>query len=224
MPKTARKTQEVRKIKQEILDSALSIINEDGIDNLSMRKLAKATNMSAANLYNYYKSKENIIATLDTRGFKELSQVIRKQVNSVESSIEKIKVLIREYVKFGTDPKRVQQYNIMFNRARVPDYKGMKGLEDYVEYQTRKAFKILDISYEIISNYIKNNANIQDRNPKVFTLRIWIQLHGIVSFFNNRLLNELRYSDDFMKFAKDPRETLDSLTEELIDSIISGDL
>jgi AcrR family transcriptional regulator len=47
MPKTARKTQEIRRIKQEILDSALNIINEDGIDNLSMRKLAKAMKMSA---------------------------------------------------------------------------------------------------------------------------------------------------------------------------------
>jgi AcrR family transcriptional regulator len=224
MPKTARKTQEIRRIKQEILDSALNIINEDGIDNLSMRKLAKAMKMSAANLYNYYKSKENIIATLDTKGFKELSQIIRNKVNSVESSIEKIELLIREYIKFGTNPKRVHQYNIMFNRARVHDYKGMKGLEDYVEYQTRKAFKILDISYEIISDYFKNNANIQDKDPKIFTLRIWIELHGIVSFFNNRLLNELRYSDNFKEFAEDPRETVNQLTEELINSIISGDL
>lgn len=223
MPKAARKTQEVRKVKKEILDCALNIINDKGIDNLSMRKLAAQMGMSAANLYNYFKSKENIIIALDNNGFKMLYRIVKNAVNSANSPIEKIKVLIREYIEFGINPNRINQYNIMFNRARVSDYLGT-GFEALVEYQTRKAFRILDLSFTIISEYINHNPKLHGRDPKLITLRIWIELHGIVSFFNNRLFNELSFSDDFNEFAQDSRKTVEKLTQELINSIIEGDL
>jgi AcrR family transcriptional regulator len=223
MPKSARKTQEIRKVKKEILKNALSIINKEGIDNLSMRKLARYSNMSAANLYNYYGSKESIMIELDNTGFKTLYRLIKNAVNSVKSPIEKLKKSIREYIKFGTNPERAHQYNIMFNRARVSDYIGT-GFEALVEYQTRKAFRILDISYKLTSEYIKSNPQLKDKNPKLLTLRIWVELHGIVSFFNTRLFNELYISEDFKEYAQDTRKTVEKLTNDLINSIIKGDL
>jgi len=223
MPKAARRTQEVRKIKREILDCALNIINEEGIDNLSMRKFAAQMRMSAANLYNYYRSKENIIIALDNNGFKMLYRIVKNAVNSAKSPIEKINVFVREYIEFGTNSERVNQYNIMFNRARVFDYLGT-GFEALVEYQTRKAFRILDLSFRTISDYINHNPKLYGKDPKILTLRIWIELHGIVSFFNNRLFNELYFSDDFSEYAQDSRKTVEKLTEELINSIIKGDL
>ena len=227
MPKPARKTQQVRKIRKEILDSALNIINKEGIDNLSMRKLAEEVDMSPANLYNYYNSKESIIIELDNTGFKILFRTVKNAVNSANTPIEKIKALIREYVEFGTHPERVHQYNIMFNSARVSDYIGT-GFEALVEYQTRKAFRILDISYKVISEFMTLNSEfnpkLHRKDPKILTLRIWIELHGIVSFYNNRLFNELFYSDDFNKFAQNTRKTVEVLTDHLIDSIINGDL
>ena len=223
MPKPARRIQQIRKIKKEILDSALRIINQEGIDNFSMRKLAEKSEMSPANLYNYYRSKENIIIELDNNGFKILYHKVKNAVNSASTSIDKIKALVREYIEFGIHPERVHQYNIMFNSARVSDYAGT-GFEALVEYQTRKAFRILDISYKVISEYIKVNPKLYKKDPKILTLRIWIELHGLVSFFNNRLFNELYYSNDFNKFAQDPRKTVEKLTEKLINSLIKGDL
>ena len=227
MPKPARKTQQVRKIRKEILDSALNIINKEGIDNLSMRKLAEEVDMSPANLYNYYNSKESIIIELDNTGFKILFRTVKNAVNSANTPNEKIKALIREYIEFGTHPERVHQYNIMFNSARVSDYIGT-GFEALVEYQTRKAFRILDISYKVISEFMTLNSEfnpkLHRKDPKILTLRIWIELHGIVSFYNNRLFNELFYSDDFNKFAQNTRKTVEELTDHLIDSIINGDL
>jgi AcrR family transcriptional regulator len=223
MPKPARKTQQVRKIRKEILDCALNIINKEGIDNLSMRKLAEEAEMSPANLYNYYKSKENIIIELDNAGFKILYRTVKNAVKSAKGPTEKIKALIQQYIDFGTRPERIHQYNIMFNNARVSDYIGT-GFEALVEYQTRKAFRILDISYEVISDFIKLNPKLQRKDTKILTLRIWIELHGIVSFYNNRLFNELYYSNDFNKFAQDTRKTVKELTDQLIESIINGDL
>ncbi len=223
MPKPARKTQQIRKIRKEILECALKIINQEGIDNFSMRKLAEKAEMSPANLYNYYSSKENIIIELDNNGFKILYHKVKNAVNSASTPIDKIKALVREYIEFGTHPERVHQYNIMFNNARVSDYVGT-GFEALVEYQTRKAFRILDISYKVISEYINLNPILHKKDSRLLTLRIWIELHGLVSFFNNRLFNELYYSEDFNQYAQDTRKTVKKLTDHLIDSIINGGL
>lgn len=48
--------------KQAILDAALEIISEEGPDALSMRNLADRIDYSAAGLYEYFGSKEEIIA------------------------------------------------------------------------------------------------------------------------------------------------------------------
>jgi len=224
MPKTPRKAEKIREIKKRILDQALNIINKEGINNLSMRKLAAQTDMSAANLYNYYKSKEIIINALDNRGFDLLANIIKKIANSEKTPIEKLKASIRKHVEFGTNPERVHQYNIMFNRARTSDYSGIKGLAEYTEYKTRKYFRILDLCLQNLHDCVSDNPKLHIKDPKIMTMRIWIEVYGIVTFHNNRLLNELKYSDNFHEFAEDPKKTVHKLTEALIDSIISGDL
>ncbi|MBN1978660.1 MAG: TetR/AcrR family transcriptional regulator [Anaerolineae bacterium] len=57
------------KIRQEILDAARTIINEQGVDGLSMRTLAERVNYSPAALYNYFDSKEEIVEAIRAEGW-----------------------------------------------------------------------------------------------------------------------------------------------------------
>jgi len=50
MPKNTRPPQEIERIKKKILDAALSILFEEGFDDLSMRKLGRKLGMTAANI------------------------------------------------------------------------------------------------------------------------------------------------------------------------------
>lgn len=47
MPKKPRSEQEVQKVREEILDKTLELINEVGYENFTMRKLANKLNMTA---------------------------------------------------------------------------------------------------------------------------------------------------------------------------------
>lgn len=59
-----------RSQRQHILDTALALMSQRGVDGTSMRDLASAVGLNVASLYHYFPSKrELLVAVLDERGF-----------------------------------------------------------------------------------------------------------------------------------------------------------
>jgi AcrR family transcriptional regulator len=58
-----RERRQVR-TRQEILDTALEILNESGAEGLSLREIARRVDYSPAGLYEYFDSKDAIVAAL----------------------------------------------------------------------------------------------------------------------------------------------------------------
>lgn len=50
--------------KEELLDIAQQIVFQDGIDQLSIRKLAKKLNISVGAVYNYFPSKSDLLLAI----------------------------------------------------------------------------------------------------------------------------------------------------------------
>ncbi len=58
--------------RQHILDTALALMSQRGVDGTSMRDLAAAAGLNVASLYHYFASKrELLVAVLEERGFIE---------------------------------------------------------------------------------------------------------------------------------------------------------
>jgi len=56
--------------RQRIIDTALSLMGQRGVDGTSMRDLAQATGLNVASLYHYFPSKRDLlVAVLAERGF-----------------------------------------------------------------------------------------------------------------------------------------------------------
>jgi len=60
MPKTTRSPEEVKKIKDRILETALQLLIDDGFMHFSMRKLAARLGITAASIYNYFTNKDEL--------------------------------------------------------------------------------------------------------------------------------------------------------------------
>ena len=55
-------------VKQAILKTALTLINEKGLDKLSLREIARRIEYSPAGLYEYFESKGDILIALAREG------------------------------------------------------------------------------------------------------------------------------------------------------------
>ncbi len=206
MPKAPRSKMDIEMVKQEILDAALEILYQEGFNDLSMRKIARKTKMTAANIYNYFTSKDEIYLAIQTRGFADMAEQFRKIADSDADPRRKVEKMIRAYIDFGTG--NPDQYEIMFTRntPKYADYVGTK-LEPVAAVEKQTALQLADIAGRVISRAMRHGRTSPEADPARLTLQVWTALHGVVSLINSRVLQEVE---------PDTGTVIDTITGELM--------
>ena len=104
-------------LKQELIDCACKMCERDGYTKLSIRSLAKESNVSQTAPYRHFKTKEDLYAEIAKEGFNKLYKTISKvKSKNIE---ENLIFLGEEYVAFGV--KNANTYDLMFGTA-VTDF------------------------------------------------------------------------------------------------------
>lgn len=73
---SALRSENIEKNKQRLLGAARTIILQEGIDALSVRKLANGSNLALKTIYNLYGNKENVIIAVFEQGTRGIEQAI----------------------------------------------------------------------------------------------------------------------------------------------------
>lgn len=157
-------------LRTALIQSGLEILAGDGIQGLSLRKVAKSAGVSEAAPYRHFKDKEALLAAIAEQGFIRLSE----RLESVEKQFSQdAKSLFyqssRSYIDFARENPHAMR--IMF-RFR-PD----NSLEDYPELQdaSDEAFSYLIDLVE----YCQQEGIAQDGHPLPLALSIWSTIHGL---------------------------------------------
>lgn len=85
---------------EELLNAAAALLSSHGYHGMSMRDLARDSGMSLANLYNYFKSKEDLVFALQTRAFETLIASAERALDSVEGAEARLYAFILSHVRF----------------------------------------------------------------------------------------------------------------------------
>jgi AcrR family transcriptional regulator len=184
--KKPRELKEIEVIKGKILDVALGIIVGEGYGNLTMRGLASKLNMTAPNIYNYYKSKDEIYIHLVIRGFNMLNNIMQDVIIKYKEPGERAKQLAKAYLSFGF--KNSGYYNIMFTYP-TPKY------NDFIGTALEKLSEVeYGISMQIVNFVLKEIAvltvrNETDESVRIDLVGVWSMLHGMVSLYNSKIIN-----------------------------------
>jgi len=88
------------KTKENILQAARDIIAEKGVDGLSLRELARRIDYSPAGLYEYFSSKEDIVAAVRAEGLGLLRDYL-KQVPATLPPAERLLEMGLAYLTFA---------------------------------------------------------------------------------------------------------------------------
>jgi AcrR family transcriptional regulator len=184
MPQTQEKVDSFR---QEILDSALHIIVEQGFHKLSMRKIASRLGVTATTIYNYYASRDELYFFIRMRGYELLFESLVYTYNGNKDPYEKLSAVAREYVRFGI--LNPDYYEVMFISRDVPKFFDCVGtpLEQVAGREKETSMQ----PFEFIAREIAVQLNIADVEARYLTIKLWTELNGIVSLLNSRLLREV---------------------------------
>lgn len=81
-----------------ILEATLTLANKKGFQAMSLRDLAQATGMSLGGLYAYIRSKDDLVALIQTQGRQLVTQVLADQIADVIEPSERLRAAIRAHL------------------------------------------------------------------------------------------------------------------------------
>lgn len=146
--------------KEELLNVALEIVRESGIEALNMRSLAKRCNCSTQPIYLSFNGIEDLKKQINREVLKVFQRYMDDEVAS--GRYPKYKAVGMGYIRFAKEEKELFKYAMM-HRGMVTD-----GTE-----------RIFDNTVLML---MKNYGLYQDEASRLH-MHMWIFVHGIASIF-----------------------------------------
>lgn len=156
--------------KEKILETALEIAKEKGLEGVSNREIAKRMNSSIRPIYYQFKN----VFELN----KELYKTILKYfydflINHAIPNMPKYKQVGINYIKFAKEENQLFKILFMTNINMLPDDFIMNDYEDFQE----------------IIKIVKNSTNLVDDKSKSLHMKMWIFTHGIATLVATKTIN-----------------------------------
>lgn len=93
-----RKEREREERRELILSTASDIIATEGIDGLSVRKIANKIEYSPSIIYHYFKDKDDILHQLMKRGYQKILNALASAQDPEDEPEQKFEKLLRNYI------------------------------------------------------------------------------------------------------------------------------
>jgi AcrR family transcriptional regulator len=100
MQRESRKERERKMHVQEILDATARLIAKKGISNISMDEIALEAGFGKGTLYNYFKSKQDLIWCLINHLFDEYKHMVEESLNSRQPFRAKLKTILEKSLEY----------------------------------------------------------------------------------------------------------------------------
>jgi AcrR family transcriptional regulator len=155
--------------KEEIIDTAIKIIQESNYQNMKTALIAEKLDISEGTIYNYFSSKREIFLAVIDEVSKKLLDFFIKNLNQNKSLYDNLKILGENFLTHNK--YFVEYYKVI--------YKAFSELDDEELKQKLSVIfdKSIDFIYEKLSNIkeIKElkNKNIKKDNLKLIIYFLW---------------------------------------------------
>lgn len=177
----SRREKEIVELRQAIIDQSWKIIQEEGWQALSIRKIADAINYSVPVIYKHFENKEAIVEYFSKQGFNNLATHLQEARDKGTDEIDQLRQIALGYWEFAST--QTPSYRIMFGL-------GIPACETINSSDEMKASSnmMLQAIEAVLSHY--NNEQV-DRHLKLKTF--WSMLHGFVAIdlLSNKEISKL---------------------------------
>lgn len=164
-----RKERQRREVRDSILQSAWKLVNEEGWQNLSIRKIADAIEYSVPVVYDHFENKEAILSEFNHKGFKLLGDELSEAKKSETMPPRQLDAIALAYWNFAFNNK--EYYQLMYGL-------GMPTCESLNNVPELSAF--IQVIFSTIDELIQA-GNKENENTWLKVHSFWSMIHGLVS-------------------------------------------
>lgn len=88
-------------VAEDLFASARRLLDTEGLDNVTLRRLCREVGVTAANFYNHYPSLEHLLLDVAAAGAEEMHARVDRVLRRGKSRDEKLVEMANEFVEFG---------------------------------------------------------------------------------------------------------------------------
>ena len=111
MPRAKRTEQEIEAMRGRILDAALALLQQDGPEGVSIRKIADRIGVSHMLLYSYFENRAAILQALRDRGFEQMEAFCAESLRRAESgdALDEVRALLGRFITISRERPVIYQ-------------------------------------------------------------------------------------------------------------------
>ncbi len=159
-----------RRLTEAILQATATLIEESGLDAVTMRGIASRIGYSPTTIYLYFKSKEDLFTSALVYAHEQMAQGLRA-AESIGDLRERLRVRATWFVRWGVEHPNT--YRLIFEQApRTPEIGAVAAA----------AREVWRRHQELIAEAMDSGLIRRDLDPSVNAHLWWATLHGIVWF------------------------------------------
>ncbi len=166
-----RKTYHHGDLKNALIKSGVEILSKEGIEGLTLRKVAQRAGVSHNAPYSHFSDKQSLIAAISTEGFKrlytELDAAASFYPNDPKRQLQEAAWAYIQFAMNNTDTFKIMFSAVLQNEKEYPSF---------VEI-SRKTFELV---VDIVRR-CQNAGVLSEGSSEVLAVSVWGQVHGITS-------------------------------------------
>ena len=156
-------------LRQKVLKASLALIEEGGLNRLSMREVARKAGVSHQAPYHYFNDREAILAELAGEGFSRLGQALSRAADQAGSEpVKAVEDMGRAYVEFAL--RNPAYFQAMFRADAVP-------LDRYPEARKREEETFGRLVESIGQAFANQPAEVRQS----IVVASWAMVHGLAT-------------------------------------------
>ena len=194
MGRPAYSEEEVETIRQGIRDHALRLLRRHGYRDVTLKQIATEMGWTAAALYRYFGSKDELFASIRAEGFARIREILQRARDEAPSPLEAVRGTARAYFEFALrEPETVR---VLYELDQ-----GQVAASAEVKREREGAFAVVR---EMVADAI--DAGVLEGDPNRVAHLLWVFCHGLLTL---ELAHQLDLGCSF-----------DELVDPIIDQLI----
>jgi len=166
---TERKIRQKEEVYTSILRASWKIVEKEGWQALSIRKIAEAIEYSAPVIYDHFANKEAILFEFTRQGFQRLNEELLEAKKAIDTPEQQLTAMADAYWNFAFSNKEFYQLMYGLGMPTCETVKQIAELSSFTEL-------IMDSIRNLIA---KSHNTTTDAFLKLHTY--WSMLHGLIS-------------------------------------------
>ncbi len=179
-------------LKLSLIESGIKLLDREGYDAFSLRKVAKECNVSQTAPYRHFKDKEDLVHAIIMYVMREFNQILQgsvdKHPDDPRSQIQEMGVA---YIRFFVEKPEYLRLIFLSDKRQTP----ISSLGDCNEGESQKCHPFSTF-FRTIEQYAQNAGDVDKDQLMLYS---WGLVHGIAVLIANR---DIPYDKNYLEVAE----------------------